>query len=256
MLFRLLATGLIAGAAAGVIATLFHFVLVEPLIFAAEQYEDRAPQAAAAPRAPAQTGQDTGAPVHIHRDGQAHTHDAWQPADGLQRSGLTLVANIITGIAFGLLLAMAFTLYGNPVTLFQGLVWGAAGFLCFAFLPALGLPPEVPGAAAGNLLDRQIWWLATAFVSAAGLAALVFIVGWPYRGAGVLLLFAPHIVGAPRPDPGSVGSAPPELAAHFAVNSLFAAAVMWLALGVAAAYVMQRIAARQDTGIGADNAIS
>jgi cobalt transporter subunit CbtA len=249
MLYRLLATGLISGAAAGVIVTLVHMVMVAPLIFAAEQYEDAGPQSspaagqiAAAPKAP-------GGAVHIHNDGGAHPHEAWQPADGFERSGFTLLANLISGIAYGLLLATALTLYGQSITLIQGLIWGAAGFLSFAFLPALGLPPELPAAAAGELLNRQIWWLATSFVSAGGLAAGAL-------GSGVVLLAAPHVIGAPHSASGKVGLAPPELAAHFVVNSLFASLVLWLVLGATMAYVMGRMDAKQGAGFGAGNAVS
>lgn len=284
MLYRLLATGLISGAVAGVVMTVVQMFLVAPLIFAAEQYEDAGPAAAqvaaaATPAGPAVShSHDSGlthahsggavahghgeaavgaaGAVHIHQDASAHTHDAWQPADGFERTGFTLLANLLAGVAFGLLLATALTLYGRAITTTQGLFWGTAGFLAFALLPALGLPPELPGAAAGALQDRQIWWLATAIVSAGGLAALIFGAGWTTRMAGIVVLLAPHIIGAPHAVKGEVGLAPPELAAHFVVNSLFTSLVMWLVIGAVMAYMMARMDARQSAGIGAGTAVT
>jgi cobalt transporter subunit CbtA len=279
MLYRLLATGLIAGAVAGVIVTVVHMFLVAPLIFEAEQYEvTNAAQVAAAatPAGPvashsglthAHTGGGaahghgeeavgaTGA-VHVHQDSSAHTHDALEPEDGFERTGFTLLANLLTGIAFGLLMATALTLYGRSITVAQGLIWGTAGFLAFALLPALGLPPELPGAAAGALQDRQIWWLATAILSAGGLASLILGAGWTTRIAGIAVLLAPHIIGAPHAPKGGVGLAPPELAAHFVVNSLFTSLIMWLVIGAAIAYVMARMDAKQRSRIGTGNAVT
>ncbi|MBN08326.1 MAG: hypothetical protein CMM45_10885 [Rhodospirillaceae bacterium] len=62
---------------------------------------------------------------------------------------------------------------------------------------------------------------------------------------GLILLIAPHVFGAPHAPMGAVGTAPPELASHFAMTTLFSGAMMWLALGFAMAYMMQRIDARK-----------
>ena len=273
MLYRLLATGLISGAVAGVVMTVAQMFLVAPLIFEAEQYEDTGSAAAQVAAAATQAGpavshsHDNGlthahtgggaahghgeeavgasGAVHVHRDASAHTHDAWQPEDGFERTGFTLLANLLAGIAFG-----------RAITVTQGMFWGTAGFLSFALLPSLGLPPELPGAAAGALQDRQVWWLATAFVSAGGLAALVLGAGWMTRIAGIVVLLAPHIIGAPHAPNGEVGLAPPELAAHFVASSLFTSLVMWLVLGATIAYVMARMDARQSNRIGAGNAVT
>ncbi|MBT7572538.1 MAG: hypothetical protein HN632_21530 [Rhodospirillaceae bacterium] len=281
MLYRLLATGLISGAVAGVVMTVVQMFLVAPLIFEAEQYEISAAAQVAAAATPAGPSvshtHDSGlshahsgggaahghgeeavgasGAVHVHQDASAHTHDAWQPEDGFERTGFTLLANILAGVAFGLLLATALTLYGRAITLTQGLIWGAAGFLSFALLPALGLPPELPGAATGALQDRQIWWLATAIVSAGGLAALTMGTGATTRIAGIVVLAAPHIIGAPHAAQGEVGLAPPELAAQFVVNSLFTSLVMWLVIGAGMAYVTARMDAKQNNRIDAGNAL-
>ena len=268
MLNRLLVSGLVSGLIAGVISTLLHLLLVEPLIVSSEQFEGQNSAVAAANTTMlhdhangvshahsveavphvheiAANSNKASSAVHPHQDGSTHSHEAWEPADGVQRRGLTLVANILIGMAYGILLATALTLYGHGITLQQGAVWGIAGFLCFSFLPALGLPPEVPGAAAAELFPRQVWWLSTAFLSALGLAVLAFGNSVTWKSVGLIFMIAPHVFGAPRAPEGAVGTAPPELAAHFVVNTLFSGAVMWLALGIALASMMQRLHARK-----------
>ena len=66
------------------------------------------------------------------------------------------------GIGFALLLVSAYAFSGASVDWRRGLYWGLAAFATFTLAPGLGLPPEVPGTSAAPLLDRQIWWVATA----------------------------------------------------------------------------------------------
>jgi predicted cobalt transporter CbtA len=76
--------------------------------------------------------------------------------------------------------------------------------------------------------------------TAGGLALIVFARHRLLKGLGVLLLVAPHAVGAPHP--GQFGSkVPGELAAEFAVASLFSAALFWTALGGIAGYFHRKI---------------
>ena len=284
MLQRLLLTGLMSGAVAGVVLTLVHLTIVQPLIAEAEIYEERASAKESAAILGVQhvhpggiSHMHSGGNVphlhepnfHIHAEGTVHVHDeakaghshaaqavasehdhgahahggnTWAPQDGLERSLYTLAANMLTAIAFGLLLSAGFTLYGGTVSLTQGLLWGGAGFLSFSFLPGLGLPAELPASAAGDLLARQAWWLGTAAASAIGLATIAFGKSKSWWLVGVLLLIVPHAIGAPHPETGAVGPSPPELAAHFVMISLFASALMWGALGSMAAYVYARLA--------------
>jgi cobalt transporter subunit CbtA len=224
VLNRLLLTGVISGLIVGVLVTLIHLAMVTPIILQAETYEEK-----------------TAATAHTHNDAQpAHAHEAWSPEDGLERSLYTLAANLIMAVGFGLVLAAGFTLAGTPLSLGVGALWGLGGYLGFSFLPALGLPPELPGAAAADLFARQVWWMATVAASTAGLALLAFARGWHYRVLGVVLLIAPHVVGAPHAPSGEAGLVPPELAAHFVMATMFMNAAMWLALGVAGAYLFER----------------
>ncbi|PJN94384.1 cobalt transporter, partial [Amaricoccus sp. HAR-UPW-R2A-40] len=81
----------LAGLAAGVVMTLLQFFGTVPLILQAETFEVAAPAHENAP----------GAAEH------AHDPEAWEPADGFQRMGLTAAANLATAIGFGLLLVAA-----------------------------------------------------------------------------------------------------------------------------------------------------
>src|ERR1700730_11658895 len=167
MLWRILLTGLIAGTAAGLFAAGLQHLRVIPLIAAAEVYE----------AAGAHTD-------HQHGDQQSAAAE-WQPAPGLERTGYTILADVLAGIGFALLLAGGVALArlrGYPIDARRGLIWGAAGFLVFALAPAIGLPPELPGMQAAGLIARQEWWLLTAAAAAPGLG----LVGLarPARGRG------------------------------------------------------------------------
>ena len=112
----------------------------------------------------------------------------------------------------------------------SGLLWGLAGYLVFFVAPSLGLPPEVPGTEAARLTDRQMWWLMTAFSTAAGLSFVVFGRTLAIRMLGVVLLFVPHLVGAPQAQfHGS--TAPVELVDSFIYATVLTNLVLWLSLG-------------------------
>jgi len=128
-----------------------------------------------------------------------HECQCWEPADGFQRSAFTLLAEVLTGVGYALLLVSAFALRGGDINWQTGLYWGLAGFAAFTLAPGLGLPPEVPGTEAAPLLARQVWWVATVAGPVAGLACLFFGRKPLWCLAGIALLVTPHIYGAPQP---------------------------------------------------------
>ncbi len=219
MLRRILLTALVAGAAAGLLAAILQRIDLIPLIAHAEIYEAAGAE-------------------HAHA-GPA----AWEPEAGLERAAYTVLADLLTGIGFALLLTGAIALSslgGRAVDARRGLLWGAAGFAVFALAPALGLPPEVPGMQAAELAQRQAWWVGTAAATAAGLGLIVFRPTLPWRILGVVLLVLPHAIGAPAP-PEHGGNVPPDLAARFVVASIFTAALFWLALGAISGWLYRRL---------------
>lgn len=208
MISRTLLTGLLAGLLAGGVLTVLYVAKTQPLILQAELYEHGRALAGAAERPVARTLQ-------------------------------TLMFNVLSGAAFGLILAALLTLRGRSVGLRQGAIWGAAGFIAFALAPAFGLPPELPGMAASELEARQLWWLLTAGATAGGIGLLAFAASWPVRLGGAALILLPHIVGAPHP--GTLDSeVPAALAAQFVAASLGVNAVFWAVLGGSAGYLHDR----------------
>ncbi|MSO80980.1 MAG: cobalt transporter [Alphaproteobacteria bacterium] len=237
MLRRLLITALVAGLATGVAITALHGVTTVPLILEAETYENGGGHGHAAASA-------HGAKLvlaHGHEAGPAAAeNEGWAPADGIERIGFTLLANLVVATGFGLLLAAAFALRGQPVDLRSGLLWGIAGFAVFQLAPAAGLPPELPGNVAAELGARQMWWLGAAAGAATGLALLAFGKNWAWLAGGIALIALPHIVGAPHLQ-GATGAVPPELAARYVALSLAVGAVFWALLGGLAGAVWQRL---------------
>ncbi len=170
--------------------------------------------------------------AHSPADDSDHDHgeEAWGPEDGLERMVYTFGSNITLAIAFALMLAAAFAVYGREVDGRTGVLWGLGGFAMFTLGPNLGLPPEVPGSMAAELGARQMWWLGCAAATGIGLALLVFGRKLAFTVLGLLLIAAPHIIGAPQPD-SIGGGVPPELAGHFAAASIVVAAIFWAMLG-------------------------
>lgn len=236
---RLFLAAVVAGVLSGTAASVVQQVTTVPLILEAERYETVPAPAAM----PAGTGEHAG--EHAH--GQTgHAHAAPAPAEevsaaeAFQRVGLTVVTNLLVGVAYGLLLAGTMLLVGAPVDARRGLVWGIGGFIAFALAPAVGLPPELPGMGGAGLEARQAWWIAAALCAAGGLLALGFAKNRFVIAAGVVLAAVPHLIGAPHPE-SPEGVVPAELAARFAVLSIGVAALFWAALGSVCGALMQRV---------------
>lgn len=225
-------TGLVAGLG----LTGMQYAGTVPLILKAEVYEGGG---AAAPHAHgAAVATEPAAGGHVH--GAADDHAEWAPADGLQRSAFTALANVVTAIGFALLLVTASELGGGLAGWRQGVFWGLAGYAVFTLAPGLGLPPELPGMPAADLAARQLWWIGTALATAAGLALVVFRRSLSWTVLGVGLIVAPHLVGAPKPD--SFETAVPEGLLHdFVVAVAVTSLLFWVLLGGMAGYFRARL---------------
>lgn len=232
MFGRIVLTAVFAGLIAGLFAGGVHMAKTTPLILAAEAYES----AAAAPHASARTSTDAPAPAVTMTAPDAA---AWAPADGVERDLFTLLADVVTGIGFAFMLAGAMALSGRRVDARLGMAWGLCGFAAFFAAPALGLAPELPGMQAAGLGARQVWWLATAAATAAGIAIIAFHPRPPLKALGVVIVALPHVVGAPR-HPLTPGALPAELAAEFAATTLVVTGLFWLVLGGLTGYFFRR----------------
>ena len=232
MIKRMLAGGVIAGFAAGLIAALLHFAFVQELILLGEQYESGAlVHFEASGTAPATTG-------HDHAAGEAagaHDHAAADAGaeSAFQRNALTVLFTTLIYASYGILLVAGFAIaeqFGRTVSPGEGVLWGLAGFAAFQLAPAMGLAPELPGAIAADLGARQMWWLGTVVATGGGLALLGYGRTALISALGGALLAAPHVIGAPHLDQ-FYGVAPPELAAEFAARVLGVGFVAWATLG-------------------------
>lgn len=209
MFQKIVVSALIAGFGAGIVAALMQFVFVQPLLLHAELFENDAT-----------TSLDM---VTVARGSL-----------DLTREGLNIVfsALIYTGYAFMLLAAMVWAEdRGQPISPRTGLLWGAAGFITMHLAPAFGVAPDMPGLNGADVEARQIWWFGAAACTGIGLWLIAFGRNWAMWGAAIILLAAPHIIGAPLPD-ALTQVAPPELAAAFAARTLGTALVVWSTLGL------------------------
>lgn len=224
MIKRIAQTAGFTGLLAALLLTLLQSFWVAPLILQAETFEN----------APAATE------VHEHAEATAHTHDAeaWEPEDGWQRVLSTTGGNLVVAVGFALMLAGLYTLRA-PTRTAQGLLWVLAGYATFVLAPTLGLPPELPGTAAADLAQRQIWWIGTAASTAAGIALIVFGRNWLLKILGVAILAVPHVIGAPQPEVHSM-LAPEALEAQFKIASQLTNVAFWLALGLISAWLFRR----------------
>ena len=241
MFQRMVASALIAGIAAGLIAALLHFAFVQKFILLGEQFEtgalvhfgssgtkaaehdhDAAEPEPADPEEPA-----------AHDHGAGHDHAATGETSDLKRNALTVTFMVILYVAYAFLLIAGFGLaeaMGKTIGAAEGMLWGIAGFVAFQLAPAMGLPPELPGTIAAELTARQVWWWATVACTGGGIAMLAYGRHWAAFGLAGALLALPHAIGAPE-GPGYFGVAPPEVGAAFAARVLGTALVVWAVMG-------------------------
>jgi cobalt transporter subunit CbtA len=247
-----LKAGFLAGLVVGLAVAVLQQFTTSQLILQGEVYEKAAHDGHAALNSPA-------LPivlVHDHGTSAAATEpeeaedEGWQPANGWQRITATSVATIATSIGYALILIAAMLAAGVPIVPRTALLWGIAAFAATSLAPALGLSPELPGSAGAPLLSRQIWWVATALCTGGGIFLLARIEYTTAKIVGVVLILAPHIIGAPH-TPKFKSTAPAELAAQFAATSLVVSAVLWALLGLAVGYAWQRVSRSQHAPVPA-----
>ena len=246
---NILLTAALVGVIAGLATSALQAVGTTPLILLAENYENAGAEAhpaadslasASPSQAPSLAGQGHD---HNHAAASAHEHDedAWAPADGFERNAYTVAANVLTTIGYALVLTGLIALRGVSGGWREGLFWGLAAFAAVMLAPMIGLPPELPGSPAGDLGARQLWWVATVAATGCGIALLFFRRGEPWAVVlAVLLIAAPHIVGAPLPPAGEHALAPLPLERRFVVVATLTSFVTWLIVGSLSGLLLKR----------------
>jgi len=220
MIARYITSALFTGALAGLIAGLLQLYFVQPVLLHAELYE----------------GGDLvhfgAAPVSAHPE---------LPAFDAVRDGLSLVFTMLTYTGYALIMIAVMSIAeerGAMIDGRSGIIWGVAGFVAFHMAPGFSLAPEVPGAAAADVTARQVWWFITAGAAVLALWLLAFGKSWMAWGVAVILLLAPHIIGAPQPDTFT-GPVPTEIGALFAARAFGVGLAAWVLLGCFAGYFWQ-----------------
>jgi cobalt transporter subunit CbtA len=214
----LISVVLVSGTLAGLLLFVVQHFTIFPLIEKAEAYESAAE----------------------HNIPGAHSEDeGWKPSSGTERTLFTASTTVLAAIGFAALLFGAASVKPSSLNWRKGALWGLAAFVCIDLAPALGLPPQPPGVAVADLAARQIWWVATAALTAVGLWSLLGGRGpWPLRLIGVAGAILPHAIGAPVATGES--SVPAHLVHQFALISILTTGMFWIALGSIGGAVYKR----------------
>lgn len=236
MLGRIVLATLLAGMLAGLVLAGIQHARLTPLILQGEVYEHASEPAVAAIAEATKPCVET-MPGMKMCSGVGRPE--WEPVEGLQRTLFTTAASILAGAGFAAMLAGISFLTGIPITKQNGLIWGLCGFLAVAVAPAAGLPPEVPGMPIAELLSRQIWWMGTIAATGLGIYLIAIRPEFWAKVLAVILVFIPHIIGAPI-APETATTVPPGLAGEFVANSIAGAAVFWCAIGLFLGYALDR----------------
>ena len=221
MFTKIITTALFAGFITGVVSAIIQLVFLQPILLHAELYE-------------------IGSLTHFGDDSsQVANHD--MPFD-FQRNGLSILfsALIYTGYAFILVALIAYvSSVGLVITNARAVLFGICGFFTVHLAPSFGLPPELPGAAAAEVIPRQIWWFFCVLATGVGIWFISFGKKLLYVILGISLILFPHIIGAPTPE-FFVGPTPPELASHFAARALAIGGMAWILLGYLCGYFWRK----------------
>lgn len=238
MIRRLFLTAIMAGFISGsIIAVIYQFTTV-PLIHFAETFENKEKNESASVN---KTIYSEAAIILVHGAKKYQNNAPWEPENEFQRMFYTTLTTIFTGIGFALLLVSGMVMKNQAVDARRGVLWGACGFLAFTLAPAMGLPPELPGTAAGDIIARQTWWISATIAAIVGLWLLVFSESVIYRTIGSIIIIIPHIIGAPHPEAFSINGPPAEIAAKFVAVSITVSGLFWIFLGGFSGYFFARL---------------
>ena len=200
---------------AGLFLSLYQHFLITPIIIASEIYEVIEPAA-------------------------KNDIKAWEPEDGLERSGFSILANFLVCFGDSLLLITAMATR-DTLKLSRGWQWGIAAYLTLFVAPALGLAPEIPGMEAAHLEGRQTWWFATVIATAIALWSIAFQ-PLKLKLIGGLFLIIPHLIGAPQPETHGFANIDPQAVTEltrlwhsFILQTSLANGLLWLIIGVLSA---------------------
>jgi cobalt transporter subunit CbtA len=219
---RVLLATLLAGIVAGLLLGALTQVRLVPLILQAETFET-----------------DGGHTHDANAEPDEHDQAAWAPAEGGERVAFTLMTSAVAGAGFAALLTGVSFVLGLPITRRTGLFWGLCGFAGVSLAPAAGMPPELPGMPAAELGARQAWWVLTIACTATALWLFAMRREWWALVLAVMIILAPHIIGAPVPSAHET-KLEAGLMQTFVANSLAVNGLFWAVLGVLLGHALER----------------
>lgn len=232
LLRSIVLAAVVGGALAGLLVTALQALRLVPLILTAEHYERHAAAAGHAHAGEAGTNDS-------HVLAAADREEGWSPETLVQRTLATAVANLLTAIGFGLLLAAALALSGSA-DWHRGLLWGLGGYAVFVLAPSISLRPSIPGMPEAPVEARQLWWLGTVAATAVGLFLLIRARLWYGALVGALSLVLPHLIGAPAP-PIEDGPVPADIVRAYVAAVQATNLVFWIVLGAATGFLLGRL---------------
>ncbi len=225
MIFRnIVFSAVLVGLVSGLIYGAFQQIQLSPIIYAAENFEI------------AQSARET----------------TWSPNDGAERIFWTLLANVLTGISFALVMLSLMALHDlkshkPKVDVVQGIGWGAVGLLAIFVAPSLvGLHPEVPGTMSAGLEHRQVWWLFSVLTTVLAVAVLYYA-PLKFKAVGVVLAAAPYIMASSgnaqlifqNTNPVAVAQLN-ELSQQFFSMTAIGTALFFIVLGAGSGYAVKK----------------
>jgi predicted cobalt transporter CbtA len=234
---RILLYAIIAGLAAGLLVTVFHAIVTEPVIDQAIALEEQ--QAAA---------QESTA---------AHSHEEPIVSRAFQKSAGLLLGYVLYGLTWALFFTLVFfPLQGwlARVGPWRGaLLLAALAWWAIVLVPFIRYPANPPAVGDPATIDyRQNLYLTLLLLSAAGTALAVWLGGrlaqqlrqprWLITCAALLVVGVALVVLMPA-NPDAI-TAPAELISAFRIRSLLGLTLYWAAFGAAFGWLAQRSAQR------------
>ncbi|MFC9514765.1 CbtA family protein [Nocardiaceae bacterium NPDC056970] len=252
----LLLRGLLAGLIAGLLGGVVAFALGEPHVQAAIEIEE----SAAAPAEPDHHAGEAASHDHgaeaTEPEGHSHGEDALVSRTG-QRFGLFL-ATTLAGLALGAIFAVVVhyarrftTMAGTPLAI----VVAGSAWLAIEGVPFFKYPANPPAVGDPDTInERTLLWLASVILGLLAVAAAVYVgrllknqdlVTTRIIGQVAAFLAVVTVGYLALPGINEVGEDfPATLLWQFRISSLATQASLWLALGLAFAFLTERAARR------------
>ncbi|HEX9440371.1 MAG TPA: CbtA family protein [Roseiflexaceae bacterium] len=234
---RVLLYAVIAGLTAGLLVTLFHAIITEPVIDQAIALEEQ--RAAQNPTA------------------EANHHEAPIVSREFQKSSGLVIGYLFYGTTWALIFTLVFFPLQSWLARFGpwrgALLLAALAWWAIIFVPFIKYPANPPGVGDPETINyRQNIYLALLLLSASGAALVVWLGGrlarqvrqpsWLIMGAGLLVVGAALVLlMPPNSDPIT---APADLVFNFRIRSLLGLTLFWAIFGAVFGWLARRNARR------------